>query len=100
MKAVITAANPVHRNLPVQTLSDPDGEPVPLLGLHLRDLARAGINEVAVIHHPEDGDLYRGAAGKQVSQLEMIAQENPRGFGDAVLRAERFVGDASFVLLV
>jgi hypothetical protein len=43
MKAVITAANPHHRNLPVQTLSDSNGEPVPLLALHLRDLDAAGV---------------------------------------------------------
>ena len=100
MKAVITAANPQHRNLPVQTLSDPTGQPVPLLGLHLRDLDAAGIQEVAVIHHPDDGDLYRAAAGAYGPRLTLIAQDEPRGFGDAVLRARAFAGAESFVLLV
>lgn len=100
MKAVITAASPQHRNLPVQTLSDPNGTAVPLLGLHLRDLEAAGITEVAVIHHPDDGELYRGSAGAARARLTMIAQDDPRGFGDAVLRAKAFVGDAPFVLLV
>lgn len=100
MKAVITAASPSHRNLPVQTLSDAAGEPCPLIGLHLRDLDKAGISEVAVIHHPEDGELYRAASGRMAQHLTMIPQAQPRGFGDAVLRAREFVGDEAFVLLV
>jgi UTP--glucose-1-phosphate uridylyltransferase len=100
MRAVITAANPQHRNLPVQTLSDPNGAPVPLLSLHLRDLDAAGIHEVAIIHHPDDGELYRAAAGPYGQRLTMIAQDKPRGFGDAVLRAKSFAGDEAFVLLV
>lgn len=100
MRAVITAANPQHRNLPVQTLSDPSGAPVPLLSLHLRDLDDAGIHDVAVIHHPDDGELYRNAAGTYGQRLTMIAQDEPKGFGDAVLRAKSFVGNEAFVLLV
>ena len=100
MKAVITAASPQHRNLPVQTLSDPEGAAVPLIALHLRDLEAAGINEVAVIHHPDDGELYREAAGPYGQRLTMVPQDNPRGFGDAVFRARDFVGKESFVLLV
>jgi UTP--glucose-1-phosphate uridylyltransferase len=100
MKAVITAANPQHRNLPVQSLSDPSGTAVPLLCLHLRDLDAAGIHEVAIIHHPDDGDLYREAAGTFGQHLTMIPQDQPRGFGDAVLRAKAFTGSEPFVLLV
>ena len=100
MKAVITAASPQHRNLPVQTLSDPTGEPVPLLSLHLRDLDAAGIHEVAVIHHPEDGELYQQSAGFYGQRLAMIPQDRPRGFGDAVMRARAFAGKEPFVLLV
>ena len=100
MKAVITAASPQHRNLPVQTLSDPKGEPVPLIPLHLRDLEAAGIHEVAVIHHPDDGDLYLEAASQYRQRLTMIPQDNPHGFGDAVLRAAGFTEGEPFVLLV
>lgn len=100
MKAVITAASPQHRNLPVQTLSDPEGRAVPLLSLHLRDLEAAGITEVAVVHHPGDGELYRTAVSNGQQRLTMIPQDNPRGFGDAVLRAREFVGKETFVLLV
>jgi UTP--glucose-1-phosphate uridylyltransferase len=100
MKAVITAANPQHRNLPVQTLSDSSGQPVPLLSLHLRDLDAAGIQDVALVHHPDDGELYRGAAGAYGARLTLIPQDQPRGFGDAVLRARPFAGEEAFVLLV
>lgn len=100
MKAVITAASPQHRNLPVQTLSDSNGDPVPLLSLHLRDLDAAGISKVAVIHHPDDGELYLGSAGSFRKNLTMICQDNPQGFGDAVLRSKDFVGGDPFVLLV
>jgi UTP--glucose-1-phosphate uridylyltransferase len=100
MKAVITAANPLHRNLPVQTLSDPTGQPVPLLSLHLRDLEAAGIEAVGLIHHPEDAELYRSAAGAYAQRLTLIPQDAPRGFGDAVLRARDFAGDGPFLLLV
>jgi len=100
MKAIITAANPHHRNLPVQTLSDAEGQPVPLISLHLGDLEEAGITEVAIIHHPDDGELYRDAAGTHGPRLTMIPQDRPSGFGDAVSRAKEFVGDEPFVLLV
>jgi UTP--glucose-1-phosphate uridylyltransferase len=100
MKAVITAANPHHRNLPVQTLSDSNGEPVPLLALHLRDLDAAGVEEVAVVHHPEDAELYRAAAGSYGKMVRMVPQADANGFGDAVLRARSFVGEDPFVLLV
>lgn len=100
MKAVITAANPHHRNLPIQTLSDAEGHPVPLLRLHLRDLREAGIEEAAVIHHPEDATLYREAASAEGIQPVMLAQERPEGFGHAVLQARAFAGGQPFVLLV
>jgi UTP--glucose-1-phosphate uridylyltransferase len=66
----------------------------------LRDLDDAGVHEVAVIHHPDDGELYRSAAGPYGQRLTMIAQDQPKGFGDAVLRAKSFVGNDAFVLLV
>lgn len=100
MKAVITAANPHHRNLPLQTLSDASGSPVPLLRLHLRDLEAAGITETAIIHHPDDETVYREAASSGGTQLTMIGQDEPRGFGDAVLRARDFAVGEPFVLIV
>ena len=99
-KAVITAAGDHHARLPLQTLVDRRGEIRTALRLMLDEVVDSGIDEVAIIVRPGQQDSYLTAAGPHASRLFFFEQSNPRGYGDAILRACDFVGDESFLHLV
>ena len=99
-KAVMTAAGDNHSRLPLQTLVDRRGEVRTALRLMLDEVAESGIDEVAMIVRPGQQEPYRTAAGPHASRLVFFEQSNPRGYGDAILRARDFVGDESFLHLV
>ncbi|MDA1232934.1 MAG: UTP--glucose-1-phosphate uridylyltransferase [Planctomycetota bacterium] len=99
-KAVITAAGNYHARLPLQTLVDRRGEIRTAMRLMLDEVVDSGIDEVAVIIRPGQQDPYLTAAGPHASRLVFFEQANPRGYGDAILRARDFVSDESFLHLV
>ncbi|MSU48101.1 MAG: UTP--glucose-1-phosphate uridylyltransferase [Opitutus sp.] len=99
-KVLVTAANPRQRNLPVQTLIDPSGEPKSALQVVLEEAAGAGIEEFGVVVCPGDEQAYGEACGGLRSRVRFIVQETPRGYGHAVLSGRQFVGDESFLHLV
>lgn len=99
-KAVITAAAPDQKQLPLQSLVDQQGETKTALQLISDEAVTAGIEEIAVIICPGEQENYVKAAGEHASRLTFIPQENPRGYGDALLRARDFVGDDRFLHLV
>ena len=99
-KAVITAANPAEKHLPLQTITNSLGESKPTLENALDDLAASGIESVAVVIMPGSLDEYRAAAGRHADMITFIEQESPRGYGHAVWCAHDFVGDDPFVLIV
>ena len=99
-KAVITAANPSQRGLPLQTLVDRDGEQKSALQIIVEEALAAGVDEICVVVHPDDESAYANAAGAHARQLQFVAQNNPTGYGDAVLRARAFVQNAPFLHLV
>ncbi len=99
-KAVITAAGDHHARLPLQTLVDRRGEIRTALRLMLDEVVDSGIDEVAIIIRPGQQEPYIAAAGPHSSRLVFCEQSNPRGYGDAILRAREFVGDESFLHLV
>lgn len=99
-KAVITAAHPGQRHLPLQTLVDRDGNRKSALQILIEEVVSTGIEQVALVTCPGDGPTYAEAAGPHAPKLNFVAQEAPRGYGDAVLRAAPFVGDEPFLLLV
>src|SRR6185369_14389957 len=94
-KAVITAAGDLHARLPLQTLVDRRGEIRTAMRLMLDEVVDSGIGEVAMIIRPGEQESYLTAAGPHASRLVFIEQSNPRGYGDAILRAAEFVGDES-----
>lgn len=100
MKAVITAAGQAHRQLPLQTMADADGQAVTILRMQLRELFTAGIEKVALVINPGDENVLREAAGELADFVECIPQEIPDGYGQAILCARDFVGDAAFLLSV
>jgi UTP--glucose-1-phosphate uridylyltransferase len=99
-KAVITAAGDQHARLPLQTLVDRRGEVRTALRLMLDEVVESGIDDVAIIVRPGRQEPYINAAGPHASRLTFFEQDNPRGYGDAILRAKDFIGDEAFLHLV
>lgn len=99
-KAIITAAGRDQVHLPLQTVVDPSGKVVTALGLILSEVISAGIEEAAIVVSPGQEERYRAAAGAQAERLTFFEQDNPRGYGDALLRARDFIGEDAFLHLV
>jgi glucose-1-phosphate thymidylyltransferase len=73
----------------------------PVLFYGLEAMAAAGIDEVGVIVAPETGAEIRAAAGDGQAfglSITYIEQDAPLGLAHAVLTAEEFLGDSSFVM--
>lgn len=99
-KAVITAAAPDQRNLPLQTLIDRDGHEKSVLRIVIEEVLRAGIDEICVVVRPSDEEAYASVAGDQTGRLRFAYQTEPRGYGHAVYCAREFVGSDAFLHLV
>lgn len=119
-KAVIPVAGLGTRMLPMSAvlpkclfpLTDASGRCRPILHWLCDQARTAGVQEVAVVVSPGQHELiarYMKAAcsGGDYSQadpplptLHYVIQDRPAGFGDAVLRAEPFVGRYPFLLLL
>lgn len=100
LKAVITAAAPNQHTLPLQRLVDRQGRDKTALQLIVEEVAGAGIEEICLVIRPGDEASYEQAAGEHLGLLHFVEQTEPRGYGDALLRAKNFVGDAPFLHLV
>jgi UTP--glucose-1-phosphate uridylyltransferase len=99
-KAVITAAGPGQRALPLQRLVDRDGEPKSVLRIIVEEALSAGVEEICVVVGSGDDAAYAAAAAGVANQLRFVVQAQPRGYGHAVLCAAPFVGAAPFLHLV
>ncbi|EMI42655.1 sugar phosphate nucleotidyltransferase [Rhodopirellula sp. SWK7] len=100
LKAVITAAAPNQNTLPLQRLVDRNGEEKTALQLIVEETLSAGVEEIGVVIQPGDEENYRQAAGSSIGALRFLHQDHPRGYADALLRAESFCGDDPFLHLV
>ena len=99
-KAVITAAGPNQNRLPLQRFVDLDGIEKTALQIIIEEVIAAGIQEIAVVLQPGDDDAYADAAGDYAQMLTFVEQPEPRGYGEALYRAAKFVRDEPFVHLV
>ncbi len=99
-KAVITAAAPAQRMLPVQTLIDQDGEQKSVLQVIVEEVLRAGVEEICVVVCPGDETGYAAAVGDHAGRLHFVYQEEPLGYGHALCRAREFAGADPFLHLV
>jgi UTP--glucose-1-phosphate uridylyltransferase len=99
-KAVITAAGKDQNRLPVQRFVDLGGEEKTALQIIVEEVVDAGIEEIAVVVRPGDQQAYSEAAGPYSGSLRFLEQPEPRGYGDALFRAARFVGNEPFLHLV
>ena len=99
-KAVITAAAPDQKSLPLQSLVDQRGIHKTALQLISDEAVNAGVEEICLVICPGSQSNYEKAAGEHASRLTFVEQDNPRGYGDALFRARDFVKNEPFLHLV
>jgi UTP--glucose-1-phosphate uridylyltransferase len=99
-KAVITAAGPTQRALPLQTLIDRDGQEKPVLSILIEQALAAGMEEICVVVWPGDESRYAQAAGRHAGAIRFAAQAEPNGYADAILCARGFTGSDPFLHMV
>ncbi len=99
-KAIITAAGPGQTTLPLQRLVDRDGIEKSALEMIIEEVDAAGIEELAIVIRNGDQAAYASAAGKLVDRLHFVIQQEPRGYGDALLCAESFTAGETVLHLV
>lgn len=99
-KAVVTAAGRSQRTLPVQSLVDRDGVEKKALEIILDEAVDAGADEICLVVAPGDEPAYRVAAGAHALRLSFVTQDEPLGYGHAVLRARAFTAGQPFLHLV
>src|SRR5262245_57131042 len=99
-KALITAAGPGQRTLPLQTLIDRDGVEKPVLRIILEEALSANIEEIGVVISPADESAYGQAAGERAAMVRFIHQREPLGYGHALYCARDFIGQDPFLHLV
>lgn len=100
-KAVITAAAPSQRSLPLQSIVDRDGISKSVLSLLVKEAMDAGATDVCIVVHPGDEDRYAAAVGNiNPGAVHFVAQSAPRGYGHALWSAREFVGNEAFLHFV
>lgn len=99
-RAVITAAAPDQKSLPLQRLVDQHGQSKTALELILEECVDAGAEEICVVVCPGTAENYVRAAGPNANRLTFIEQDQPRGYGDALYRARDFIDNEPFLHLV
>jgi UTP--glucose-1-phosphate uridylyltransferase len=99
-KAVITAAGPDQRALPLQSLIDRDGREKSVLGILIEQALAAGVDEICVVVWPGDEARYSQAAGGYAGMVRFVAQPRPLGYGHAIHCARAFVGSDPFLHMV
>ena len=100
LKAVITAAGPNQRKLPLQTLIDRKGKMKSFLELLIEEVLAAGINEVCIVVQPGDEIPYGQVIGEHVHGVTFVQQKEPLGYGHALYCAHSFTGNDPFLHLV
>jgi UTP--glucose-1-phosphate uridylyltransferase len=99
-KAIITAAGPNQRRLPLQALTDRQGQSKPAIAIILEEMLSAGLERVGLIVSPADRAAYESVLAPWAKSLSVIEQPAPNGYGHAVLCARDFVGLEPFLLQV
>lgn len=98
-RALITAAGADQRKLAMQTLVDRDGNRKTVLEILIEEARSAGIEEIAVIIHPGDIDVYNNLVVND-RQIQFIEQDKPLGYGYAVSCGASFIANDYFLHLV
>ena len=99
-RALITAAGREQQRLPLQRLVDRDGVPKTALEIIVEEAVAAGAHEVGIVVRPGEEAAFRAAAGSTASRLELIAQPEPLGYGNAVSVGRDFIDGEPFLHFV
>ena len=99
-RAIITAAGRDGQTLPLQRVVDRDGVAKTALQIIVEEAVAAGADEVGIIVRPGDETAFRQAAGGSASQLELIPQPVPLGYGHAIRCGRAFAADEPVLHLV
>lgn len=100
-KALITAAGPDQRKLPLQTLIDRDRTQRTVLEILINEIKTAGINDIGIVIQPEDEKSFEQVLEHSShSSVNFIHQNKKTGYGQALLSAEKFLNNESFLHLV
>jgi UTP--glucose-1-phosphate uridylyltransferase len=99
-RALITAASPAQKTLPLQRLVDRDGSPKTLLQIIVAEARQAGIEHIVVVIAPGSAESYGAALPGEAQFVQFIEQTRPRGYGHAVLLAREAMHDEPFLHLV
>jgi len=99
-KAVITAAGPSQRRLPLQSLIDRDGVERSVLNILVDRIVQARLEEICVVIAPGDEQAYRSAAGDHADIVRFVEQPQPQGYGHAIYCAREFVAGHPFLHLM
>ncbi len=99
-KAIIPMGSARHRDLPLQHITTGDGRTKRTAALHIEELLAAGVEQVALITSPGSAPLFHDLVGQFGSAIVLIEQSEPRGFGHAILCAERWASEQPFLLQV
>ena len=98
--ALITAAGPDQRRLPLQHLNSRSGEWKPAIAIQLDELLAAGIEKVGVVIKPADRPAYESLLAGFGDVVTLLEQATPDGYGHAVLCGRAFTADHPFLLQV
>jgi UTP--glucose-1-phosphate uridylyltransferase len=98
-KALITTAGADQRKLSMQTLVDRDGESKTVLEILVTEVRKAGIDEIGVVIHPGDFDVYSAIVSGD-RYITFIEQDKQLGYGYAVYCGTSFIGNEYFLHLV
>jgi UTP--glucose-1-phosphate uridylyltransferase len=98
-KALITAAGTDQRKLSMQTLVDRNGNLKTVLEILIDEARHAGIEEIGVVIHPDDLDIYTELVNND-QQIHFIKQDKQLGYGYALYCGDSFVGNDYFLHLV
>ncbi len=100
-KALITAAGPDQRKLPLQTLIDRDRKQKTVLEILINEIVTAGINDIGIVIQPDDEKSFKQVLDSSLySSIKFIHQNKKPGYGQAILSAESFLNSEPFLHLV